>query len=126
MKKPVANAYITTGDAATETALAKYNSFDKFENIQRVTASSNNVTQRSGFHTGDYYRARPQDATPSKFNDVIQLCRMAYLRVGIVRNVIDLMTDFACGDVRLIHPDKNVEAFLKVWMNKVKLQDAID
>ncbi len=116
--------YLAFNDQTQDKVISKYNAYEKFDNI--VRGSTENVTTRKGFHHSDYLSQRPQDAIPTKFNDVISLCRHAYLRVGVVRNVIDLQTDFACEDVKLIHPDKDIEAFLKVWMGKVKLQDAID
>jgi hypothetical protein len=103
-----------------------YDTSSKFESVQHASAGLGNVRTRDGYHEGDYYRQRTQDIVPSRFRDVIYACRKAYLQVGVVRNVIDLMTDFACEDLKIIHPDKKVEAFFKVWMAKIKLKDAID
>lgn len=116
-----------TSDTSKNTALAEYQSVKHFDSVHKATAGVNEVvTMRSGYDPRDYYSNRPQDTIPTKFKDVILACRKAYVKVNIVRNVIDLMTDFACEDIKLLHTDKNAEIFFKVWMAKVKLQDAVD
>lgn len=72
---------------------------------------------------GTYESQRPYDALPTTFKEIVKACRTAYLKSGIVRNVIDLMTDFACEDLKFIHPDKKTEAFFRIWSQKVKLND---
>ena len=47
------------------------------------------------------------------------MCMAAYDRVGLVRNVIDLMGDFACQGINLVHPNKRIEKFYKAWFNKI-------
>ena len=42
-------------------------------------------------------------------------CDKAYKRVGIVRNVIDLMADFGCQGIKLIHENKRIERFSQRW-----------
>ena len=127
MEQEKALGYIPFNGNTRGTAISKYNAHEKFDGIHRATAStSDSITTRRGFYPPDYYSQRPQDSLPVKFNDVVAMCRSVYLRVGIVRNVMDLLTDLACEDFKLIHPDKSVEAFFKVWMNKAKLYDAID
>jgi hypothetical protein len=111
----------------TKSNIVKAYSPDKFNSIQRSTASlGDGITVRSPSCSDDYYRARPGDILPTKFKDVIYACRMAYLRVGVVRNVIDMMTDFASDGLRFVHPDKRVEALFKVWKAKINLDEAVD
>ena len=43
-----------------------------------------------------------------------------YNRVGLVKNVIDLMGDFASQGIRLVHPNKRIQRFYKNWFEKVK------
>lgn len=88
-----------------------------------TTASSANVTDRLAHYPGTYESQRPYDAMPSTFKEIVKACRTAYLQVGVVRNVVDLMTDFACEDLKFVHPDKKTEAFFRVWAQKVKLND---
>ena len=43
----------------------------------------------------------------------------AYDKVGIIRNVIDLMSDFASQGLTLVHPNKTIEKFYRKWFNQV-------
>ena len=43
----------------------------------------------------------------------------AYDRVGIIRNVIDLMSDFASQGLTLVHPNKTIEKFYRKWFTQV-------
>ena len=47
----------------------------------------------------------------------------AYDKVGIIRNVVDLMSDFASQGLVLVHPNKNIEKFYRKWFSQV---DGID
>ena len=51
------------------------------------------------------------------------MCMQAYDRVGIVRNVIDLMSDFAAQGLTIVHPNKNVEKFYRKWFLQVNGTD---
>ncbi len=127
MPQEKALGYLAFNDKTKTTVNNSYKATSKFESVQHSQASmSSNVRVRDGYNEGDYYRQRPGDVMPTKFRDVIYACRKAYLSVGVVRNVIDLMTDFACEDLKIVHPDKKVEAFFKVWIAKTRLKDAID
>lgn len=127
------NGYLSFNSNNKEVVLASYGSVvDKYDSLQKSsnksTATTLNTDQhiRSPFSRYDYEKVRPGERMPTRFKEVIHSCRAMYLKVGIVRNVIDMMTDFATEDLKIIHPDKKQEAFFKVWMNKVKLKDAID
>ena len=47
------------------------------------------------------------------------MCMDAYDRVGIIRNVIDLMGDFSSQGISIIHPNKSIEKFYKAWFKQV-------
>jgi hypothetical protein len=102
--------------------------FDCTYKNERATAveTVDNINIKHPFGRQDYDFFRPNEAIPKYFRDIVRSCRNAYLRVGIIRNVIDMMTDFACEDLRIIHPDKKIETFYKVWMKKVKIKEAAD
>jgi len=51
------------------------------------------------------------------------MCMQAYDKVGIVRNVIDLMSDFAAQGLTIVHPNKNVEKFYRKWFLQVNGTD---
>ena len=43
----------------------------------------------------------------------------AYEKVGIIRNVIDLMSDFASQGLAIVHPNKTIEKFYRKWWQEV-------
>ncbi len=98
----------------------------EFEGI-KTTATPTDIIQdvnvRVPFTRFDYEFFRPNEALPRNFRQAVYACRGVYLHLGIIRNVIDMMTDFACEDLKLLHHDKKIEAFYKVWAKKVKLQE---
>jgi len=87
--------------------------FRSFVNIDTDTSVRTGITRR------DYEFFRPFEAVPQQQKQVIGMCMQAYQRVGLVRNIIDLMEDFACQGVKIVHEDKKIEAFFKKWWRKV-------
>tara|TARA_R110002096_G_scaffold140887_3_gene295555 strand:+ start:810 stop:2972 length:2163 start_codon:yes stop_codon:yes gene_type:complete len=79
-----------------------------------------NVSGRPGLTRRDYEQFRPGESVPSKHSDIIKAANTAYQRVGLIRNIIDLMGDFATQGIRLVHPNKRIEKFYRNWFSKVK------
>jgi hypothetical protein len=77
------------------------------------------VTQRSSYNTSDYTWARPGERKPLEINALIKCCMDAYDNIGIVYNVINLMSDFASAGITLKHPVKSQEKFWVRWFEKV-------
>lgn len=75
---------------------------------------------RSEYHRGDYEHFRPSEATPKKPKDIIKACMIAYNKVGIVKQVIDLMAEFACTGIRFQHQDKRTERFFNKWFRHIQ------
>lgn len=122
--------YLAFGDAESKNAsLSSYSSvIDNFDgHIHKAYAAPTEIVKdisvRMPFTSTDYEFFRPNEAMPHTFRQMILACRATYIHIGIIRNVIDLMTDFSCEDLDLIHEDPKVEAFFKVWAKKVKLFD---
>ena len=44
----------------------------------------------------------------------------AYDKVGIIRNVIDLMGDFGSQGINIVHENKSVESFYKQWFKRIE------
>lgn len=78
-----------------------------------------NRSVRTSMTKNDYYRFRPEENIPARQKKIMKMCMDAYDRVGIVRNVIDLMGDFACQGVNIIHPNKSIERFYRAWFKQV-------
>ena len=77
-----------------------------------------NRSVRPSFTSKDYYAFRPEEEIPRKSKRIIKMCMDAYDKVGIVRNVIDLMGDFGCQGIKLVHENKSVEKFFQQWFKK--------
>jgi len=78
-----------------------------------------NKSVRTSFTSSDYYAFRPEEQVPRKSKRIIKMCMDAYDKVGIVRNIIDLMGDFGCQGINIVHENKSVEKFFQQWFRKV-------
>lgn len=74
---------------------------------------------KPGFTHLDYYAFRPNEAVPSQQRRAIKMCMDAYDKVGIIRNIIDLMGDFGCQGIQIVHQNKSVEKFYQQWFRSV-------
>ena len=99
---------------------------ESYEGIGSSTAShrsfldvESNISVRTGYQRDDYNRFRPREAVPRQQKKIISSCMDAYDRVGIIRNVIDLMGDFATQGITIVHPNKRIEKFFQKWFTKV-------
>jgi hypothetical protein len=81
--------------------------------------SNPNISVREGFDRRDYDFFRPGEAIPTRDVDIIGACMQAYDRIGIVRNTVDMMSEFACQGIDLVHPNPRIEKFFKEWFNKI-------
>lgn len=89
-------------------------------NIGRTFINANpNASIRSEYTRDDYEYYRSYDSVPKRAEDKLLLCMKAYDNVGIVRNVIDLMSDFACKGVSIVHPNVSQERFYKEWWSYI-------
>ncbi len=78
-----------------------------------------NRSVRPGFSHLDYYAFRSNEQVPTQQKAIIKMCMDAYDKVGIIRNVIDLMGDFGCQGINIVHENKSVEDFYQQWFKKV-------
>lgn len=74
---------------------------------------------RPSFTKYDYSAFRATEQIPYRQKRIIKMCMEAYDKVGIVRNVIDLMGDFASQGITLVHPNKTIERFYRRWFDQV-------
>ena len=107
---------------------------DAYDGIQKSSAHSYgrrtsyidiepNRSVRTSFNRSDYNAFRPDEAVASKQKRLISQCMQAYSRVGIIRNVIDLMSDFTSQGIVLVHPNKSIEKFYRKWWEEVNATD---
>lgn len=74
---------------------------------------------RPEFSRMDYDAFRPAEATPVYQKRVMKQCMLAYDKVGIIRNIIDLMSDFGSQGMQIYHPNPAVEKFYRKWFAQV-------
>jgi len=109
-----------------KTAIASLNeSFQNSEPVKITRGGSayddiaTDISVREPFARSHYEAFRSTESIPTKPKEIIKACNQAYRRVGLVRNVIDLMSDFAVQGIRIVHPNPQVERFYQRWFIKV-------
>ena len=131
-------AYVTWGDdlsSKQEALKTAGESLDEFTLVERATAAGGRrysldfsnldglTGGRPGLTKDDYYTFRPQEAPPNEIKMILQRAERIYQRVGLVKNVIDLMGDFASQGIRLVHRNKRIERFYRRWFKKINGKD---
>lgn len=58
-------------------------------------------------------------------HSIISSCMLAYLGYGVVRNIIDLYSDFASEGLEIDHPDESVRNFYRTWAIKIGLSERV-
>lgn len=67
-----------------------------------------------------------QDKSTISVRDSIMLCQKAYWNVAIVRNVIDMMTEFSISDVYLKGGNAKSRKFFNDWLKTINVWDLQD
>ena len=78
-----------------------------------------NRSVRPSYTSQDYYAFRQEEQIPTRQKRIIKMCMDAYDKVGIVRNIIDLMGDFGSQGISIVHENKSVEKFFQQWFRKI-------
>ena len=125
------NNFLTWSDqdsSSKENALSQFSdSVDAYAGLGKTTGSTYrhfidvepNRSVRPGFDRSDYHAFRPGEAVPNQQRRIIKMCMDAYDKVGIIRNVIDLMGDFGSQGIQIVHRDQSVEKFYQQWFSYV-------
>lgn len=130
-------AYVTWGDDLDSKREALKNSsasLDEFTLVEKSVASGRRSSLdfsrldgptggRPGLTKTDYYYFRPEEAPPNEIKLILRRAEQIYQRVGLVKNVIDLMGDFASQGIRLVHKNKRIERFYRRWFKKINGKD---
>lgn len=87
----------------------------------KITKSSIDSRNKPGWSRSDFDAFRPEERLPVHHKDIIASVQMLYKKIGIVRNVIDLMADFASEGLQIEHPIKSQRRFYDKWAKKVNL-----
>ena len=125
--------YLTWGDdEEREKAYAESaDNLDAYDGVQKATAWRNrtfldvepNRSVRPQFNRNDYNAFRSSETIPNKQKRIMKMCMDAYDKVGIIRNVIDLMADFSSQGITIVHPNKTIERFYRKWFYEVNGMD---
>jgi hypothetical protein len=128
--------YIAWGEdlASKQSALkASAESLEEFTAINKTTAGRYYRTDysnldgptggRPGLTRTDYDYFRPDEAVPKQIKIIMRRSEEIYQRVGLVKNVIDLMGDFAVQGIKLVHKNKRIERFYRRWFKKINGKD---
>lgn len=76
---------------------------------------------REPFSRKNYDAYRPNEALPVLHREIIGQCNLAYRKVGLIRNIIDLMADFGSQGISICHPTRSTERFLRAWAERVNM-----
>jgi hypothetical protein len=133
---PNEQAYVAWGDdlASKKEALEKSSeSMSEYTLVQKASGMrrygldysnlDRNTSGRPGLTRSDYDYFRPDEAVPREIKMIIRRAEDIYQRVGLVKNVIDLMGDFASQGIRLVHKNKRIERFYRQWFKKIRGKD---
>jgi len=134
-------AYVIWGDdieskqaalSKSSESLGEYNGIERATNQEKALARrtrldfsnlDTNVSGRPGLLKSDYDAFRPEEAVPLVLKHILRRADQVYQKVGLVKNVIDLMGDFAVQGIRIVHPNKKIERFYKAWFKKINGKD---
>lgn len=113
-------------DSNYQNTIASYQSFYENDSFSHSIASTRtfdnfypNTSIKSDYKRTDYEYFRQSEKVPQTDKGIITACNKAYSRVGIVRNIIDLMGDFSCQGIRLEHENPKLEKWFKAWFKRV-------
>jgi hypothetical protein len=82
-----------------------------------------NLSVRDGLSRRDWDFFRPEEAVPKQVRNILAACMLAYKRIGIIRNIIDVMGEFTCLGVRLVHPNPRIQDLYQEWAKKVNFYE---
>lgn len=120
--------YLTWEDDSEKSAAYKqFNDLSSYDQVykdshsvnfsQGSLYSSNNVRSADNHPDASIYKSTRSVNRRQK--EIMKLCMDAYDKVGLVRNVIDLMGDFACQGMTIVHTNKSIEKFYRNWFSKI-------
>jgi len=78
------------------------------------------LSVREAFTRTDYEYFRPNEKVPTRPKDIMRMCMAAYRKIGVVRNIIDLMADFGSQGARISHSNPKIQKFYRGWFKLVR------
>jgi hypothetical protein len=116
-KDPKSKALALYGnhEVATSHGVVRSAASNVYQNI-----APKNVSVRDGFDRCDYNMFRPGEGNAHTARGIMIQCNRAYKTVGLVRTIVDMMTDLVCDGISVTHPNENIERFYKEWWKRVR------
>jgi hypothetical protein len=77
-------------------------------------------------NTYEYFRPNesiPDGNTQEDDRRIMSLCKAAYQRVGVIKSVVDMMSEFAAEGIEILHPDEEPNTFYKAWSKRINIED---
>lgn len=118
MAQELYNAEAMSAEYDAVYSATAYSSF-----LGRNSQFGNYSTIRADFNRSDYEYYRSAERIPSRPEDSIKICDLAYRNVFILRSVIDMMADFTVQGIRITHRTKSKQNFLDAWAKKVEFYE---
>lgn len=82
-----------------------------------------NSSIKSDFNSSDYFFYRQGESVPEDAKASMNLCNLAYRRVGVCYNTICVMSEFVSSGIKLVHKNKRMEKFYEAWADHIGLDD---
>ncbi len=121
--RPATEAYVNprNNDGKVSRAVDSYDSVQ--HSLGYVSSFDNILPGQSGrteYTRQDYEYFRPSESLPKKYKEIVKSIDLVYSSLSIVRNIIDLMSDFGSEGIQITHPSPSIEKFYKDWFTKVQ------
>jgi hypothetical protein len=101
--------------ATKPTAILQDEALASYTGLMSTSASNRrylslepNISVRDEYNREDYYGFRPSESPEGDAKGIMRKCVKAYNNVGLIKQVIDLMGDFASQGIRISHTNKNI------------------
>jgi len=110
---------MTDTDFGNDDLFSHYTGFKATASRRSYTDIEPNITVRDDFTLEDRLRFRPSEYIGSNVKSYMTKSQKAYDSVGLIKQVIDLMGDFASQGIRISHQNKSIERFYRRLWAKV-------
>lgn len=91
--------------------------FDTFKDVRPHTSI------RDNFSREHYEYFRSKEAIPRGDKEIMATCGAVYERVGLIQNIINLMSDFTVQGIRIRHERPRVQKFWDEWSRWVNFAE---
>lgn len=118
IKKETINAFANVGNGGSAVSTVTSPTFSHFTSAAKGDMHAK-AQVKQGYSEGDYRYYREHERLPVTDRELMKYGDDAYYKVGIVRNIVDLMSDFVVKGIKWEHSNKNVEAFYNSWFREV-------